>query len=488
MTLRIDNFHGIQPRIHPSLLGAGMAVKAHNCRLKSGKLVPLRQPAKETSHTVRMCGGLEKLADTKSLHVWKHFGSDGNATFDFLAFKGVTWAAEGNIADDDYDRIFVTGETGVDFVPTSGSIVHDTPAVWLYKRSNNTLMEPHTLVKEPMAAPSAALATNESVDATKTSYYTYFFFSWFDQYGYESGLSDAAYNTGYTAGSNPPIEINDGTKVTFTNLVIPSGAAGVRVYMARNGSGGEDGYDLSSSGIQFLYEYTGSQSSFTISVSPASAAESEPGIESIPSDMRGMIYVAGGFYAGFSKSFPKTVMFSDVGGATSWPFAYRYDVKDNIVALATTSNSVFALTDGWPWVLSGTAPESMTATKLAGPAACVSPRGVCVYRNNVYFASHEGLMVISNDATAGTVCMNLTQKIFTKEQWQEYNPESCLLGQHDGALYLFFKTVDGERRGLVIDLMESADAVTTHDEFAQCVCVDNMSDTFYYVRTPKEEA
>ena len=104
--------------------------------------------------------------------------------------------------------------------------------------------------------------------------------------------------------------------------------------------------------------------------------EAEPGMESPSPDLSGMQFVAGGYYAAFSKSAPHTVMFSDIGNVTSWPVAYRYDVKDNIVALATTSNSVFALTDGWPWVLSGTAPESMTVAKLAGPAACVSPRGV----------------------------------------------------------------------------------------------------------------
>ena len=38
-TVKIEQFHGIAPRIHPSLLGDGMAVIAHNCRLKNGKIV-----------------------------------------------------------------------------------------------------------------------------------------------------------------------------------------------------------------------------------------------------------------------------------------------------------------------------------------------------------------------------------------------------------------------------------------------------------------
>jgi hypothetical protein len=188
--------------------------------------------------------------------------------------------------------------------------------------------------------------------------------------------------------------------------------------------------------------------------------------------------VDGGFYTGFSPSSPHTVMFSDVGIVTSWPTAYRYDVKDNIVALATTSNSVFALTDGYPWVLSGTAPETMSAARLAGPAACVSPRSVVVYRNSVYYASNEGMMVIANSANAGTVCANLTDKIFTKDQWQALRPETCIAGQHDGALYLFFDGAEGLR----IDLAESAAAVTTHDEVASCMCVDERGDALCFVR------
>ena len=37
-TVKIDQFGGIAPRQHPTQLADGMAVTAHNCRLKTGKL------------------------------------------------------------------------------------------------------------------------------------------------------------------------------------------------------------------------------------------------------------------------------------------------------------------------------------------------------------------------------------------------------------------------------------------------------------------
>lgn len=480
MNIRIDSFHGIQPRLHPSLLGDGMAVRAHNCRLKNGKLVPLRQPSKTVGITTHLEAGLGSIADTRSLYAWKHTQRDGTVKIDFLAFPGIVDFAEGNIADDDYDRLFVTGETGVSFKDAANKTWQNAPAVYYYSRTSNAISR-KTICKNPLAAPAVSRADSMELDDTKTVYYTVFFVSWVDSRGYESGLSPASTLADATQGQDGLLKLNDGMGVLFKLNNIPADAAKVYIYASSAGS------TEAADGIQFMAERTRAQATaangFTVAYIPANLGESEPGIESPPGDLSGMQFVAGGYYAGFSKSSPHTVMFSDVGLVTSWPVAYRYDVKDNIVALATTSNSVFALTDGWPWVLSGTAPETMSVAKLAGPAACVSLRGVCVYRNSVYYASNEGLMAIVNDASAGTVCTNITQKIFTKDQWLAKNPSSCMMAQYDGALFLFFKDKSGKPLdGLVIDLTESMDAVTTHDEAASCVCTDNREDVMYFIR------
>lgn len=480
MQLKIDNFHGIQPRVHPSLLADGMAVRAHNCVLESGKLVPLRQPSL-ADITTHMENGLGSVADAKSLYVWKYTNKDGNVKTDLLAFPGIVDFAEGNIADDQYDRLFVTGETGMEWTDADGREWRNAPAVYLYSKQGNAIFR-RTFCKNPPAAPSVSLAQGETIDENKTIYYVYFFASWVDDLGLESGLSPASEDesTASTALAGA-IRLNSGSGVTFAAMPgIPEGAKKVYIYASAAGT------SEAADGIQFFKEVSAATArggAFTLSFVPENLGETEPGIESPPGDLSGMQFVAGGFYTAFSPSSPHTVMFSDIGIVTSWPVAYRYDVKDNIVALATTSNSVFALTDGWPWVLSGTAPESMTVAKLAGPAACVSPRGVCVYRNSVYFASNEGLMAIVNDANAGTVCANVTQKIFTKDQWQAFNPQSCILRQHRGRLLLFFRDrSDRPLESLIINLNEGADAVTTHDEAAWCVAKDNRTDTMYFVR------
>jgi hypothetical protein len=478
-TVKIDTFGGIAPRQHPTLLADGMAVTAHNCRLKTGKLVPLREPQLVEGPNILMENGLADIADAESMHVWRR--ADG--AFDFILFPGVTWSAPGNIAADDLTRIVVSGETGVSFVEPDGDsgtkTTLNTPVVYMRDPETGKVIYP--IAKNPIGYPVVS-RTDGPIDPTEANIrYTRFFFTWVDKYGMESPVSEPSRNAG-TPPVDDDLQYLDGDSIQFakpTNL--PPLYVAIRVYKVV--AGAQEGR------VQFVYEISKTQIEtlsadyFSFTVKDEDAGEIMPEIEAPPADLSCIHDVPGAFYCGFSPSMPKTVCFSDVDLLYSWPVAYRYDVADNLVALAVTSNSVFALTEGWPYVLSGTAPESMSVAKLAGPAACVSPRGVCVYRNAVYFVSNQGLMAIFNSADAGTVCQNLTDKIFTKDQWLALNPSSCVMGQHDGALFLYFTLADGTHKGLTIDLMDDMKiAVTTHDEAATCLCVDVKEDKMYFVR------
>lgn len=469
--VKVDTFGGVAPRRHPTQLADGMAVEAHNCRLKTGKLVPLRAPRLVEGTRVLMEGGLSDVADARSMHVWRR--RDGS--FDFLLFRGVTWAVPGNVADDDLTRLVVSGDR-------DGDGKADEPAVFM-RAGAFGLVRAVPLAKDPLPAPRAQRNAGQG-ELTDNRRYTRFFTTWVDEYGMESPFSAPSLAKGEDGEwAEGDLEYMDGDAVTvsgFGKRADYPGAKLVRVYKVVTGA--ETGR------AQFVAEADATldgtwESGVGFKVKDEDAGEVMPEIEAPPRDLSCVLDVPGAFYCGFSPSSPKTVFFSDVDLLYSWPVAYRYDVRDNVVALAVTANSVFALTDGWPYVLTGTAPEGMSVSKLAGPAACVSPTGVCVWRNAVYFASHAGLMTIYNDADAGTVCANATDQFFTKEQWQALNPSSCVMGQHDGALFLFFTLADGTHRGLTIDLAENAArSVTTHDEAARCLCVDDGGGKMYYVR------
>lgn len=475
-TIKIDQFHGIAPRIDPSLLADGMAVTAHNCRLKTGKLVPLRQPSAVRTIPVRLENGLSDVADAQSMHAWR---SDGDG-IELVAFPGVTWMADGNLADDDLHRVIVSGETGVGFTDADGKTWNDTPQVYFRAADGSRVI--HPICKNPLPAPKVKRDSETPIGDDENRRYTYFFWTWVDKWGYESPVSEHSLAWDGSDYVDSDLEYLDGDVVKIAPLEayeLPDEAERIRVYKVVTGS--EEGR------IQFVREFgrdaAVAEAGMLVAVKDEDAGEVINIIESPIPDTRNIVraFGSGAFYAGFSASKPKSVCFSDINLLYSWPVAYRYDVDYEIVALATTSNSVFALTNGYPYVISGTAPESMTVSLLAGPAACVSPRSVCVFRNAVYYASNEGICTIYNSADSGTVVQNLTEGVWTKEQWEELNPRSCAIVQHDGVLHCWFETASG---GLSyqIDLKEKADAVTTDDEPASCACVDLKTDRLYFVR------
>lgn len=487
-TVKIDKFGGIAPRQHPTQLKDGMATVAMNVVLESGKLVPLRQPRLVEGTANIMENGLADVADAKSLHIWRKNLAAGGG-FDFLLFPGMTWTAPGNIASDDLTRIIVSGETGVG---TSGA----EPVIYIRSSGAKVVKR---LAKTALAAPVVSRVSTEPLSENKR--YTRFFVAWVDEFGFESPVSEPSL---VANGSGDPIdedlEYDDGDEVNIAKPdSIPADAVTIRVYKVITGM--EEGR------AQFICDVAVSTigaGGFNVTVKDEDAGEVMPEIEPPPDGLQSILDVPGAFYVGFVPSTPKTVCFSEVDMLYSWPLAYRYDIADNIVALAVTSNSVYALTDGWPYVLTGTAPESMTVAKLANSAACVSARGVTVLKNTVFYASNAGLMAIANSANEGTIVTNLTEQIFTKDQWQALNPKSCLLGHHKGRLFMYFATDEGgvygsavsfldpdgslglarsKSIGLTFNLTDGLGvAVTAHDEAAKCLVVDNAEDKMYYVR------
>ena len=86
-----------------------------------------------------------------------------------------------------------------------------------------------------------------------------------------------------------------------------------------------------------------------------------------PADMEGIIAAHNGIYAGFSGN---TLHMSVPGAGWAWPADYDRRVDaDRIVALAAVGESIVVMTEGYPWVFSGTLPESMVGRRLDTPAA-----------------------------------------------------------------------------------------------------------------------
>lgn len=448
-TIKVDAFGGIVPKLHPTLLPDGCATKAHNCVLKSGKLVPLRQPSKVAGLRIRMENGLEKIAKAKTIMIWHRGEVD-----EMLAWPGLVDVAQSNIADDEYKRLFVTGDTGVG---TSGT----EPCVYLATDTGTGVIR-YSMVKDVLPAP---VITGPTVDPSEQNKrYTVFFQSWVDAYGYESGASLPS----------EEIEYVDGDLVGIAETPAPANAVKRRVYKVVAGTESEN--------IQFVWEQPVIAGVFTgvsFKVLDEDAGEVMPNLVGIKPDLIGMKKVPGDFFVGFSKSNLREVRFSEVSIPCSWPDLYAYSVHDDIVGLGVTLNSVFVLTKGMPWAITGTAPESMTPTMLASQQGCVSVRSICTMDGAVFYASADGVCVLRDGVATVQV---VTSGIFSKREWAALGPSSCVMEAYDGALHLWF--LDNPLLGgYTINFNDGNAAVTTNDEVAKAVCVDPVTDKLYFVRS-----
>jgi len=455
---RIEQFKGLIPRSDPSLLPDGCAIVANNLLLKNGKIVPIKSPSL-SSFSVYLENGLTSLSNAQTIYPW-HRTVSGNDVVTILAWPGVVSVAHSNISDDDRDRLFVSGSTGI---PHVQGVTNNNPSVYFNNRYNGTVCR-RTLIKSKLPAITASVVETEVEEYTGVKRNTFFYQTWVDKYGYESPVSD----------SSNEIEYYNGQTISISAVSShDSQAVARRIYKTITGDATAEN--------RFVIEFRGSDpwSAKEFAVKDENVGEAMPMIENPPSDMRGIVYVPGGYYAGFSDSMPRTVHFSDVSMPYSWPTAYKYDIHDDIVGLATSKNTVFVLTKNRVWILRGTDPESMVASALS-PAACVSQQSIVEYNNNVFFASNFGYCVVHNTATDGDVVTNMTDKLFTKEQWKALNPSSCKSVIVDGRIMSFF-TVGTETKCFIFDINETDCMLTTHDCAAKCACVDAESDTMYFV-------
>jgi hypothetical protein len=447
-TIKIDRFGGIAPRLHPTLLGDYGAQRAINCVLKNGKLYPMNLSAQVTNMRIRMENGLARMSDSKSLHLW-HRGS----IREMLAWPGFVRVAGSNLALDPRHRVFVSGETGI------GGSGKNHPCVYIVPSTGDGIIR-RSIVKSVLPAPVVTLTPPEESDNLR---YTVFFQSWVDDLGYESGASAPSSELTYI----------DGQTVTVGYVAAPSvQATKRRIWKVVSGSESES--------IQFVSEQSKVGNGFpqySFRLLDEDAGEVLPMLVGPHEDLQWISKVPGGFYAGFQRSNLREVRFSEVSNPTSWPDAYTASVYDDIVGLGVTLNTVFVLTTGMPWAVTGTAPDGMSSSVMASAQGCVSARSICVSDGAVFYASADGICVLRDGSASAEV---VTEKLFSRRDWQALGPGNCIMEAHDGRLMCWFGV---GKQALSIDLRdESGAAVTTHDESALAVYSDVITDNLYYVK------
>lgn len=119
-SIKLAKFGGLIPRLSVKLLPSNAAQKAHNCRLKSGRLEPLLQPAEDTRT------GSTVSSSCKTIYLWRH----GETISDeqWLSWNDYVSVVPSPIADDDKYRIWIAGKTRADDAVEPHGVM--TTALW----------------------------------------------------------------------------------------------------------------------------------------------------------------------------------------------------------------------------------------------------------------------------------------------------------------------------------------------------------------------
>lgn len=201
-----------------------------------------------------------------------------------------------------------------------------------------------------------------------------------------------------------------------------------------------------------------------------------------PAKLFGLRIMANGIACGFVKDdVCRTVALSEAFLPHAWPPEYTFTTDDTIVGIGVFRQSIAVLTKSFPYVIYGVDPAAMSMTRLELQQACVSAKSIVETGDGVIYASPDGLISIS-----GNGAQNVTQNLFTRDQWQEFVPSSMQCFFHDGRIHILYTPATGSRGMLVVDVSGQGAILTRADINAATEIkggyYDSRTDTLYWIQ------
>ena len=393
--LKLISFGGIAPQISPRLIGENIAQTAEDVLLDSGRLVPLRNNT--DSYTLSTTG-------QNSIFKYETGGTD----------YWLEWADEGvdvvlgPIAGDNTDRVYWTGEAASFARMANATLV--TSGSGSYPRASYRL-------GIPIPEATATTSVSGTDDGTQTKYSTSYVYTFVSAYG-EEGPPSAA---------STVFDKVDGQTVTISNMSTSAGSGAgrsntnithKRLYRSNTGS--------NTTAFQFVKEITLATASTTDALNNSALGEVIPSTYWIgpPNEvsgdypdgpMKGLTAMPNGIFAGFTG---KRLCFSEPYLPHAWPVAYRTTIEETIVGIEMAGQGLIVATEGTPYLIAGTDPQSMSVVRIEASQACLSKTSMVDMGPYVLYAGADGLV-----AVAGTDVDVVTEGILSPEQWRaDYYP------------------------------------------------------------------
>jgi len=440
---KLQTFSGQAPKVYARLLPDDMAQVAINCRLDSGRLEPWKE---NSSSSITFATGSISAA-TKS--IYKHSSSV------WIASNSEIDVARSPIAEDEFERIYITGGSSGFPQMTTGQIVGNST----YYRLG--IPKPADLTSVTLS-PAASDNVNTEVPQSRSYIFTYVSY-----YGEEGVNCDAE--------AAQVVDVHTDQTVTLDFPPNPSGNYNLlykRVYRTdANGT------------YRFVDDVGIEVDTFSDTKLDVNLGEEIPTITfDAPADddsgdhpegpMLGLVSMPNGIFAGFAG---QTVFFSEAFQPHAYPDEYKLTVKSDIVALAPLNTGLLVLTKEKPAIIQGLDPSSMSMMEVDSSLSCVAKRSVVDMGEFVMYSSPDGLVM----ATEGGLSL-ATEKTFTRDQWQEYTPSSIVAFQWEGH-YVAFYNNGTESKGFIFDPRGGKNSFVKLDFYATAGFNDLESDSLYLV-------
>lgn len=273
----------------------------------------------------------------------------------------------------------------------------------------------------------------------------------------------------------------DGVTVTVTTpTAIPSGVsasygiATKRIYRSATGNTGTDFF--------FVAEIPLATADYDDALSDAELGEALPSAlwALPPNDLEGILALPNGVMAGFSKN---QLCLSAQNHPHAWPVEYRLNTDTDIIGIGNIDTTVVIGTESFVYIASGNDPAAYSMSKFEVPYACVSKRSFAYLTGiGVVFAGPDGLMAVTGPGQV----RNLTDSVFTRDQWQALNPSSIRGVAHNDIYWMFWEA--GSARGCYALDMKATGFGVVQMAFHACAAhVDPIEDKMYLVLDSDDE-
>lgn len=372
MILRSANFKGMIPRLHPRLLPDGFAQVSINTRLESGSMAPY--------------GGASLEHD---------FGAAVNSIYKHGS-TWLSWITPVNVCPGPVaaDRLYYTGD--------------GAPKV---RKADGTIYP--LKLDAPAAAPTLVTGGTLNAALAEAITYAYTFVTELDEESAPSPLPAT-------------VQWSPGMTVTVSGFSAAPGGRGIdrrRIYRSQTST-------LGVTDLYFVKELPLATASFVHDLATDPMAEVIPSMDfdPAPDDLSGLTIMPNGFFAAFIG---KELLFSEPWIPHAWPEKYRLRTNYDIVGIASFGSTLAVMTTGTPYIVQGTAPDSMVMEQMESGKPCISAGSIVDLGYAAAYASHEGLITITASGT-----QNATEGLFDKRGWQALSPETLIAESIDGK-YIF---------------------------------------------------